>query len=58
MQVAFAPGIGIKESPFKSYWEVEDGVTYIPWDKLPADVSPLLGGGMVDEESLPDRLKG
>ena len=58
LQVAWAPGIGIKESPFKQAWDVDEGVTYVPWDKLPQDVSFLLEGGMVDDDTLPDRLKG
>ncbi|CAG5130165.1 unnamed protein product, partial [Candidula unifasciata] len=58
MKVAWAPGTGIKESAFKDLWDVDQGVTYIPWDQLPNDVTPLLVGGMVDEESLPEKLKG
>ncbi|CAG5132100.1 unnamed protein product, partial [Candidula unifasciata] len=58
LKVAWAPGIGVKESVFKDLWDVELGVTYIPWEQLPAEVTPLVAGGMVDEDSLPERLKG
>lgn len=58
MQVAWAPGIGVKESSFKDFWDVELGVAYIPWSKLPSDLSLLVEGATVDEESLPEHLKG
>ncbi|XP_005097171.1 SR-related and CTD-associated factor 4 [Aplysia californica] len=58
LKVAWAPGIGVKESMYKNLWDVEQGVTYIPWEQLPADITPFLDGGMVDEDTLPDRLRG
>lgn len=58
LRVAWAPGIGVKESSFRDMWDVELGVTYIPWNKLPADMSQLLEGGVIDEESLPEHLQG
>lgn len=56
--MAWAPGIGVKESVYKDLWDVDLGVTYIPWDQLPADVVPFIAGGMVDVDSLPEKLKG
>ncbi|KAL8588474.1 hypothetical protein ACOMHN_054053 [Nucella lapillus] len=58
LRVAWAPNMGMKESAFKDRWDVELGVTYIPWDKLPSDLSPLLDGAMIDEDTLPEHLKG
>ncbi|CAL1544517.1 unnamed protein product [Lymnaea stagnalis] len=58
LKVAWAPGIGVKESVFKDLWDVEHGVTYIPWEQLPSDVTPLVAGGMLDIDSLPEKLKG
>lgn len=58
LQVAWAPGIGVKESAFKDKWEVDVGATYIPWSSLPDDLSGLTEGGIIDEDSLPENLKG
>ena len=58
LQVAWAPNIGVKESQFKEFWDVELGVTYIPWSSMPANLMPLLEGAIIDEETLPDHLKG
>ncbi|XP_061176862.1 SR-related and CTD-associated factor 4-like isoform X2 [Saccostrea echinata] len=58
LRVAWAPGIGVKESMFKDKWDVEVGATYIPWSDLPEDLSGLIEGGIIDEDSLPENLKG
>jgi len=52
-QVSWAPGIGIKKSPFKKLFNEDKGVTYIPWTKLPSSLESLTEGGMIDEDSLP-----
>lgn len=57
-QVAWAPNIGVKESQFKDFWDLDLGVTYIPWSSMPANLAPLLVGAIIDEETLPDHLKG
>lgn len=57
IQVAWALGTGIKETSFKSYWDVELGVTYIPWSEMPDNLDPLASGGFVDEESLPEDVR-
>ncbi|XP_014233999.1 splicing factor, arginine/serine-rich 15 [Trichogramma pretiosum] len=59
--LAWAPGKGVKGKDWKDYWEVEAGVTYIPWNKL-ANVSDqelelFEEGGMIDEDSMPPWLK-
>lgn len=48
----------MKDLGFKDMWNVELGVTYVPWDKLPTDLSLLVDGGMIDEDTIPDHLKG
>lgn len=60
--MAWAPGKGVKGKEWKDYWEVELGVTYIPWSKLlnisDQDLEFLEEGGMIDEDTLPPHLKG
>lgn len=37
----------------KKFWDVERGVTYIPWDKVkPDDIRSLQEGGLLDAETL------
>ncbi|ESO89201.1 hypothetical protein LOTGIDRAFT_183199, partial [Lottia gigantea] len=38
-------------------WDVDLGVTYIPWNKLPSDLHQLVEGGDIDPETLPEHLK-
>lgn len=60
--LAWAPGKGVKGKEWKDYWEVELGVSYIPWNKLnnvsEHDLELLEEGGMIDEDTLPSRLIG
>ena len=61
--LAWAPGKGVKAKEWKDFWEVTDGVSYIPWSRLhhggggvgmtPADWATLEEGGSFDEETLP-----
>jgi len=55
--VTWAPNVGIKESEFKSRWDVDLGVTYIPWDRLPQSLDAIAVGAVVDEDSLPEHMK-
>ncbi|XP_050534314.1 SR-related and CTD-associated factor 4-like isoform X2 [Daktulosphaira vitifoliae] len=59
MTIAWAPGQAMKDKEWKDYWEIEDGVSYIPWEKLNKDIDydELEVGGMLDEETMPDWLK-
>lgn len=57
-QVAWAPGVGIKESAFRKLCNIELGVTYIPWGKAPDNLDPLLDGGVLDEDSVPKDFPG
>jgi len=62
IQLAWAPGKGVKGKEWKDYWEVELGVSYIPWNKLTnitdQELELLEEGGMIDEDTLPPHLKG
>ena len=50
----------MKESSFKDGWDVDHGVTYIPYGRLPDShvLEQLYDGGMVDEDTVPEFLKG
>lgn len=51
-KIAWALNKGIKPD-YKQYWDVELGVTYIPWDKVkPEDLESFCEGGMLDNETL------
>lgn len=57
--ISWATGKGVKSKEWKDYWEVDLGVSYIPWMKLSrgTDYVSLEEGGMFDEDSMPDWLK-
>lgn len=51
-QIAWALNKGIK-SEFKQYWDVELGVTYVPWSKVKMeDLEVFREGGMLDSDTL------
>lgn len=51
-QIAWALNKGIK-ADFKQHWDVELGVTYIPWSKISeANLEELKEGGILDVETL------
>jgi len=49
----------MKAKEWKDYWEIDDGVSYIPWEKLNKDIDydELEVGGMLDEDTMPEWLK-
>ena len=47
----------MKGATYKDCWDVDLGVTYIPWESIPSDLSSLTDGGILDEDSVPDHLK-
>uniref|UniRef100_A0A1Y1L5G9 RRM domain-containing protein n=1 Tax=Photinus pyralis TaxID=7054 RepID=A0A1Y1L5G9_PHOPY len=57
--LAWAPGKGVKGKDLKDYWEVDLGVSYIPWSKLKQDmdIELLEEGGMIDEDTMPAWMK-
>ncbi|KAK4336659.1 hypothetical protein RND71_043663 [Anisodus tanguticus] len=58
LKMAWAPGKGMKGKEFKDYWDVEVGVSMIPYEKLNSDTDfeLLEDGSMIDEESMPPSL--
>lgn len=59
--MAWAPGKGVKGKEYKDYWEVDLGVSYVPFEKTrddPEVLDLLEEGGFIDEDSLPKHLKG
>uniref|UniRef100_K7G6P3 SR-related CTD associated factor 4 n=1 Tax=Pelodiscus sinensis TaxID=13735 RepID=K7G6P3_PELSI len=58
IKIAWALNKGIKPD-YKQYWDVELGVTYVPWDKVkPEDLESFCEGGMLDNETLSPEWKG
>lgn len=51
-QIAWALNKGIK-ADYKQYWDVELGVTYVPWDKVkPEELEGFCEGGVLDSDTL------
>ena len=59
LQLAWAPGKGMKDKQWKDYWDVELGVSYIPINKLDPQVNmaELEEGGTFDEDTMPEWMK-
>lgn len=59
LQLAWAPGKGVKGKDLKDYWEGDLGVSYIPWSKIKQDIDleMLEDGGMIDEDTMPPWMK-
>lgn len=57
--LAWAPGKGVKAKEWKDFWEVDQGVSYVPWQRLSqmTDLEALEEGGSFDEETLPPWLR-
>lgn len=57
--MAWAPGKGVKGRDYKDYWEIDLGVSYIPWNRLSknTDFVSLEEGGALDEDTMPENLK-
>lgn len=52
IKIAWALNKGIK-ADYKQYWDVDQGVTYIPWSKIKEeDLEDLKAGGALDIDSL------
>lgn len=51
-QIAWALNKGIKPA-HKKFWDVEQGVTYLPWGKVKVEeLESYREGGMLDPETL------
>lgn len=57
--ISWAAGKGVKSKEWKDYWDLDLGVSYIPWEKIARDVDleALEEGGMFDEDSMPLWIK-
>uniref|UniRef100_A0A1B0GMP1 RRM domain-containing protein n=1 Tax=Phlebotomus papatasi TaxID=29031 RepID=A0A1B0GMP1_PHLPP len=57
--ISWATGKGVKSKEWKDYWDLDLGVSYIPWSKIDhtTDLTALEEGGMFDEDTLPEWLK-
>ncbi|XP_059350195.1 SR-related and CTD-associated factor 4-like isoform X1 [Daphnia carinata] len=57
--LAWAPGKGVKAKEWKDFWEVDQGVSYVPWQRLSqmTDLEALEEGGSFDEETLPPWMR-
>lgn len=57
--ISWAAGKGVKSKEWKDYWDLDLGVSYIPWDKISkaTDLEALEEGGMFDEDSMPQWMK-
>ncbi|XP_017073101.1 SR-related and CTD-associated factor 4 isoform X2 [Drosophila eugracilis] len=57
--ISWAAGKGVKSKEWKDFWDLELGVTYIPWSKLSQDTDfdALEEGGMFDEDTMPNQMK-
>lgn len=57
--ISWATGKGVKSKEWKDYWDIDLGVSYIPWNKLSpsTDLESLEEGGMFDDETMPQWMK-
>ncbi|KAE8601860.1 hypothetical protein XENTR_v10013817 [Xenopus tropicalis] len=52
IKIAWALNKGVK-TEYKQFWDVDLGVTYIPWEKVKVDdLEGFAEGGMIDQESV------
>lgn len=59
MQLAWAPGRGVKGAGLKAFWDQEVGSSYIPWSfiKTQTDVDTMAAGAWIDIATIPPGLK-
>lgn len=57
-QTDWAPGKSVKDQNLNEYWNKDIGVTYIPWSKLPNDLTSLTDGGFIDDDTVPEDMRG
>lgn len=54
LQIAWALNKGVKQE-YKQFWDVDLGVTYIPWEKVKLDdLDGFAEGGIIDQETVND----
>lgn len=54
-QLAWAPGRGVKSPTFRSFWNLEEGVSFVPWDKIKQEeeLVELGDGSWIDPSTCP-----
>lgn len=57
--ISWAAGKGVKSKEWKDYWDLDLGVSYIPYNKLTplTDFKSLEEGGMFDDDTVPAWMK-
>ncbi|XP_028293034.1 SR-related and CTD-associated factor 8 isoform X2 [Gouania willdenowi] len=54
IKIAWALNKGVKQE-YKQFWDVDLGVTYIPWEKVKMDdLDGFAEGGIIDQETVDD----
>ncbi|XP_068608484.1 SR-related and CTD-associated factor 8-like [Brachionichthys hirsutus] len=54
IKIAWALNKGVKQE-YKQFWDVDLGVTYIPWEKVKLDdLDDFAEGGIIDQETVND----
>uniref|UniRef100_UPI0037E848CF SR-related and CTD-associated factor 8-like n=1 Tax=Semicossyphus pulcher TaxID=241346 RepID=UPI0037E848CF len=54
IKIAWALNKGVKQE-YKQFWDVDMGVTYIPWEKVKLDdLDDFAEGGIIDQETVND----
>ena len=58
-QLAWAPGRGVKGAVFKNYWDIELGISFIPWEKIKSqeELDSVVEGGWIDPATCPPGMK-
>uniref|UniRef100_A0A672IQT6 SR-related CTD associated factor 8 n=1 Tax=Salarias fasciatus TaxID=181472 RepID=A0A672IQT6_SALFA len=57
IKIAWALNKGVKQE-YKQFWDVDLGVTYIPWEKVKLDdLDGFAEGGIIDQETVNDGEK-
>ena len=54
-QLAWAPGRGVKGVVYKSYWGLDMGVSFVPWEvvRTQRDLDEIAEGGWIDPTTCP-----
>ena len=59
IQLAWAPGRGVKGASFTNCWDQSTGTSLIPWDKVTGQelLNQLAEGGWVEPNTCPPGMK-
>ncbi len=55
MQLAWAPGRGVKGGAYRNFWNLDDGVSVIPWEAIssPSELAKFTDGGWIEPGTCP-----